>query len=227
MHPSQARQAQSWDAVSPRPHGTDLLQGLASLAHSGGSHGWLCGGLAGTPAGFQPLSRGWGLGRWLSSWWGSPLRGARGSECGDLNGRNKGMVLMTVVSSLFPPSVDPDPAPRIHGLTGLEVGDTPVGTPHAPGRVDPSHHILVHVAPGTTIEPLEKAVFPLSACQPQPRSPHSEAPRPRPLGQDAVPQCHPVPHLPASRVCDAAAGRRAPWGGVAFDTGTPCQREAP
>ena len=190
MHPSQARQAQSWDAVSPRPHGTDLLQGLASLAHSGGSHGWLCGGLAGTPAGFQPLSRGWGLGRWLSSWWGSPLRGARGSECGDLNGRNKGMVLMTVVSSLFPPSVDPgpapgthgltwvegwwplsapvptqcgpwsstrdsrahrgggvvavvsslfppsvdpDPAPRIHGLTGLEVGDTPVGTPLSGG----------------------------------------------------------------------------------------------
>ncbi|XP_010834881.1 PREDICTED: coiled-coil domain-containing protein 154 [Bison bison bison] len=36
---------------------------------------------------------------------------------------------MTVVSSLFPPSVDPDPAPRIHWLTGVEVGDTPVGTP--------------------------------------------------------------------------------------------------
>ena len=46
---------------------------------------------------------------------------ARGSNCGDLNGRNKGMVLMIVVSSLFPPSVDPDPAPRIHWLTGVEV----------------------------------------------------------------------------------------------------------
>ena len=100
-----------------------------------------------------------------------------------------------------------------------------LGPPHAPGRVGPGHHILVHI-PGTTAEPLEKAVFPPlpSDCGP---GPHTRGPPGHGCLVGVRPLRHPVPHLPASRVCDVAAGRRAPWGGVDFDTGTPCNREVP
>lgn len=98
-----------------------------------------------------------------------------------------------------------------------------LGPPHAPGRVGPGHHILVHI-PGTTAEPLEKAVFPPLPpdCGP---GPHTRGPPGHGCLVGVRPLSHPVPHLPASRVCDVAAGRRAPWGGVAFDTGTPCNTQ--